>query len=195
VAEANEIAEQQRSRLVGLEGRLREADHVCVTAETALREAREQITRLEHAAAERAGLADADRDRLADALARIGDADRQIGALAARAEAADLAIGRAGALQHQLDEDAALRHQLAADGDLARTGSQLPIGELAQHVIMLEESINSLRANMRAASDETAMMDPSESVSTISAAVSQAAEHVETARAAIRALAASIGMS
>jgi chromosome segregation ATPase len=92
-------------------------------------------------------------------------------------------------------EDAALRHQLAADGDLARTGSQLPIGELAEHVIMLEESINSLRANMRAASDETAMMDPSESVSTISTAVSQAAEHVETARAAIRALAASIGMS
>jgi hypothetical protein len=38
-------------------------------------------------------------------------------------------------------------------------------------------------------------MDPSESVSTISNAVSQAAEHVETARAAIRALAASIGMS
>jgi hypothetical protein len=48
---------------------------------------------------------------------------------------------------------------------------------------------------MRAASDETAMMDPSESVSTISSAVSEAAEHVEVARTAIRALAASIGIS
>jgi hypothetical protein len=48
---------------------------------------------------------------------------------------------------------------------------------------------------MRAASDETAMMTPSESVTTISNAVSEAAEHVEIARAAIRALAASIGIS
>jgi outer membrane murein-binding lipoprotein Lpp len=84
---------------------------------------------------------------------------------------------------------------LEDDNELTRTGNQLPIAELAEHVTTLEESINSLRANMRAASDETAMMDPSESVSTISSAVSQAAEHVEVARAAIRALAASIGMS
>jgi len=81
------------------------------------------------------------------------------------------------------------------DRDLTRTGHQLPIAAVAEHVTTLEESINSLRANMRAASDETAMMDPSESVSTISFAVSQAAEHVEVARAAIRALAASIGIS
>jgi len=45
------------------------------------------------------------------------------------------------------------------------------------------------------ASDETAVMAPSESVDTISHAVSQAAEQVERARAAIRALSASIGMS
>jgi chromosome segregation ATPase len=113
-------------------------------------------------------------------------------------------------VQHMERDDAALRHQLAAaeerlrlaaidleddDNERTRTGSQLPIAELAEHVTTLEESINSLRANMRAASDETAMMDPSESVNTISSAVSQAAEHVEVARAAIRALAASIGMS
>jgi len=46
---------------------------------------------------------------------------------------------------------------------------------------------------MRAASDETAIMEPSDSVNAISSAVSQAAEHVEVARAAIRALTASIG--
>jgi chromosome segregation ATPase len=106
-------------------------------------------------------------------------------------------------------DDAALRRQLADaeqrlrdaidhqddDSEMTRTGSHLPIAELAEHVTTLEESINSLRANMRAASDETAMMDPSEAVSTISTAVSQAAEHVEVARAAIRALSASIGIS
>jgi chromosome segregation ATPase len=123
-------------------------------------------------------------------------------------------VTRAGELEHKLaqleHDDAGLRSQLAeaqerlrlaaidlgdADGERTRTGSQLPIAELTEHVTTLEESINSLRANMRAASDETAMMDPSESVNTISAAVSQAAEHVETARAVIRALAASIGMT
>ncbi|MBC7976076.1 MAG: hypothetical protein H7138_13975 [Myxococcales bacterium] len=81
------------------------------------------------------------------------------------------------------------------DSDLTRTGHPLPIAEVTEHVTVLEESINSLRANMRAASDETAMMEPSESVNTISTAVSQAAEHVEVARAAIRALAASIGVT
>jgi chromosome segregation ATPase len=110
----------------------------------------------------------------------------------------------------QLEQgDAALRRQLADaeerlrlaaidledDSELTRTGNQLPIAELAEHVNVLEESIDSLRANMRAASDETATMDPSESVNTISHAVSQAAEHVERARAAIRALSASIGMT
>ena len=47
---------------------------------------------------------------------------------------------------------------------------------------------------MRAASDETAMMDPSDSVIAVSSAVSAAAEHIERARAAVRALASSIGM-
>ena len=60
---------------------------------------------------------------------------------------------------------------------------------------MLEESIDSLRANMRAASDETATMEQSQSVAAISDAVSSAAEHIERARAAIRALQAAIGMN
>jgi len=78
------------------------------------------------------------------------------------------------------------------DSEATRTGNQLPIA-LAEHVSTLEESIDSLRANMRAASDETAMMDQSDSVVTISTAVSQAAEHIERARAAVRALQAAIG--
>ena len=71
---------------------------------------------------------------------------------------------------------------------LAKRTSQDPVPAL-------EESINSLRANMRAASDETAMMPPSDPVIAISSAVSQAAEHVERARAAIRSLSASIGIT
>ncbi len=42
--------------------------------------------------------------------------------------------------------------------------------------------IESLRANMRAASDETAMVDQTEPVIAITDAVRQAAEHVERAR-------------
>ena len=55
---------------------------------------------------------------------------------------------------------------------------------------MLEESIDPLRANMRAASDETAMMEQTEPVLVVTSAVSQAAEHVERARDALRALSA-----
>ena len=84
------------------------------------------------------------------------------------------------------DEDDGVEH--------THTGSQLPIA-FAEHLSVLEESIDSLRANMRAASDETAMMDQSDSVIAVASAVSQAAEHVERARAAIRAMNASIGIT
>ena len=77
--------------------------------------------------------------------------------------------------------------------DPTRTGEQLPVA-IAEHVTALEESIDSLRANMRAASDETAMMDQTDSVQAVAAAVSQAAEHVERARQALRLLAASVGL-
>ncbi|MBA3820343.1 MAG: hypothetical protein H0X17_15735, partial [Deltaproteobacteria bacterium] len=81
-----------------------------------------------------------------------------------------------------------------AGAEPTHTGSQLPIA-FAEHLAILEESIDSLRANMRAASDETAMMDQSDSVIAVSSAVSQAAEHVERARAAIRAMSASLDLS
>ncbi len=80
------------------------------------------------------------------------------------------------------------------EAESTRTGSQLPI-VLAEHVSALEESIDSLRANMRAASDETAIMEQSDSVIAVSSAVSQAAEHIERARASVRALAATIGLN
>ncbi len=79
------------------------------------------------------------------------------------------------------------------DSESTRTGAQLPI-VLAEHVSMLEESIDSLRANMRAASDETAAMNQSKSVVTIASAVNQAQADVERARGAIKLLASAIGM-
>jgi flagellar hook-basal body complex protein FliE len=75
----------------------------------------------------------------------------------------------------------------AKEDEPTNTGNALPI-EFAEHLTMLEEAIDSLKSNMRAASDETAMMDQTDSVVAVSSAVSQAAEHVERARDAIRVL-------
>ncbi|HSD89522.1 MAG TPA: hypothetical protein VLB44_18455, partial [Kofleriaceae bacterium] len=87
------------------------------------------------------------------------------------------------AAQHRAHED-----------EPTNTGGGVPL-EFAEHLSVLEESIDSLRANMRAASDETAMMDQSDSVIAVSSAVSQAAEHVERARDALRVLTAMVPQS
>jgi chromosome segregation ATPase len=116
-------------------------------------------------------------------------------------------VARAGELESKIvkleKEDERLRRQLgeaearaaaqrrAQDEEPTSTGKSLPL-EFAEHLSVLEESIDSLRANMRAASDETAMMDQTESVVTVASAVSQAAEHVERARDALRLLTAMV---
>jgi len=112
-------------------------------------------------------------------------------------------VSRASELEQKngkLEKDlAALRRQLAEtearaeaqararEDEPTNTGSALPL-EFAEHLNVLEESIDSLRANMRAASDETAMMDQTDSVIAVASAVSQAAEHVERARDSLRLL-------
>jgi len=80
----------------------------------------------------------------------------------------------------------------AQDDEPTSTGQPLPMA-FTEHLSVLEESIDSLRANMRAASDETATMEQSESVVAVSSAVSQAAEHVERARDSLRALTKIVG--
>ena len=77
--------------------------------------------------------------------------------------------------------------QRAQEDEPTNTGNAMPI-EFAEHLNVLEESIDSLKANMRAASDETAMMEQNDSVAAVSQAVSQAAEHVERARDALKLL-------
>ena len=61
-------------------------------------------------------------------------------------------------------------------------------GALAEHVAALTDSITSLRASMRAASDETAVMDQTDSVQIVTAAITSATEEIERARDALRAL-------
>ena len=77
--------------------------------------------------------------------------------------------------------------ELIPEDDAMRTSTAMP-GAVAEHLAVLEESIDSLRSNMRAASDETAVMDQTESVVVVASAVSNAAEHIERARQALRAL-------
>jgi chromosome segregation ATPase len=120
--------------------------------------------------------------RASEAEHKLVQAEREVAAL--RTRLADTEERLRAAIDREDDDDS----------ESTRTGSQLPI-VLGEHVSILEESIDSLRANMRAASDETAIMDQTESVVAVASAVSQAAEHVERARAAIRALAAAIGMA
>jgi chromosome segregation ATPase len=75
-----------------------------------------------------------------------------------------------------------------ATSDTNRTISAAPPDGVIDSLGVLEEAIDSLRANMRAATDETAMMDQTESVQVVAAAVSQAAEHLDRARSALRTL-------
>jgi hypothetical protein len=65
----------------------------------------------------------------------------------------------------------------------------LPAG-FAEQVASVSDSISSLRASMRAISDETAVMEQTESVQVVTSAATTAAEELERARDAVRALSA-----
>jgi hypothetical protein len=104
------------------------------------------------------------------------------------ARAAELEQHNARLRDALADAQARTEVETHGDDDLpTNVGPGLPLA-FAEHLSVLEESIDSLRANMRAASDETAMMAQNESVVAVASAVSQAAEHVERARAALRVL-------
>jgi hypothetical protein len=70
----------------------------------------------------------------------------------------------------------------------------MPIA-VAEQVSIIEESVESLRAEMRAASDTAMDLQPTPEITAISDAVSNAQEHIERARGAIRALQTAIGMN
>ncbi|HVV87064.1 MAG TPA: hypothetical protein VHE35_28690, partial [Kofleriaceae bacterium] len=93
---------------------------------------------------------------------------------------------------------AELEAQLAAtptSGPAAPAGTEperaavgAPPPAMTEHLTVLQDTLASLRASMRAASDETAVMDQTDSVQVVSSALSQAAEDIERARDAVRAL-------
>jgi hypothetical protein len=98
-------------------------------------------------------------------------------------------VARSAELEQKLAmaEARAAAQDRAHEDEPTNTGGALPL-EFVEHLSVLEEAIDSLRGDMRAASDETAMMDQTESVVIIATAVSSAAEHVERARDALRSL-------
>jgi chromosome segregation ATPase len=92
-----------------------------------------------------------------------------------------------------LEEQIRVLKQAPATGDRETTADtnktvSAPPDGVLDSLGVLEEAIDSLRANMRAATDETAMMDQTESVQVVASAVSQAAEHLDRARHALRTL-------
>lgn len=113
-------------------------------------------------------------------------------ALVARASELESQVARMEADTARLKRDLAeaeARVTAQPDRDDEPTNvASAPTAEVAEYLIVLEESIDSLRANMRAASDEAAVMEQTESVVVVSAAVSHAAEHIDRARSALRAL-------
>ena len=64
-----------------------------------------------------------------------------------------------------------------------------PMVAASEQISVLQDAFASLRASMRAASDEAAMMDQTDAVQVVSSALSQAVEEIERARDALRALA------
>ena len=75
----------------------------------------------------------------------------------------------------EAEKKLAAQHR-AHEDEPTNTGGGVPM-EFAEHLSVLEESIDSLRGDMRAASDETAMMEQTEPVQIVSNAISSAAEH------------------
>lgn len=167
-ARADAAAASARAEAAAVSARVDATQHDGATAELASLEAAVQAAEAT-AAAERRAAATA----LADAQSSHA---RELAALRTELAAAQRAL-HARAASTQTSDDRA-----ATSADVADT------------VAMLEEAIDSLRANMRAASDETAQMAPNESVVVVATAVEQAAEHLGTARAALRRLNAALGL-
>ena len=121
----------------------------------------------------------ADMARYSALVSRTTELEAKYGALEEEAQSLRRSLAEA--------EARAEAQERAKEDEPTNTGNALPI-EFAEHLNILEEAIDSLRANMRAASDETAMMEQTDAVIAIAMAVSQAAEHVERGRDAIKTL-------
>jgi chromosome segregation ATPase len=130
--------------------------------------------------------AQADLDKYEPVIAKSKEAIER----AARLERADADLRRKLA-ETEAKLRAAMEIASRVDQDVGRTTTSMPAA-MAEPMLVLEESIDSLRAEMRAAADEAAEMTPTPSVQAIAAAVGSAREHLDRAKAAMRALVALI---
>ena len=158
-------------RLAAIEPQLRDATQQLLVTRKSLDDAEARLDaarrRLDDDA-DAVGQANAWRAQLDGALIALTDAERRL--------ADSQAMARADA-QHRAD--VAL---------MAPTTAPTPSADAAAQFATLEESIDSLRANIRAARDEAAAMPASSSVEVVTSAIDQADDEMQRARQAVRAL-------
>ena len=136
---------------------------------------------------------------MADELA--GEVERlrsRVEAARGEAEAAERALAderaRRAAAEQQASElydriNERITTQTAPRPDESTAIGASPLVAAGEQISVLQDAFASLRSSMRAASDEAAMMDQTDSVQVVSSALSQAVEEIERARDALRALA------
>jgi hypothetical protein len=166
----DELARAKAAAASAAEGAERRAGELERRAAEAERRAREAAARAAAAAATPA----ADPQQ----AARVAELEAQLALLRRRLTETDA----------ELDELDRLKAELARRPAAAPAAPALPPG-FAEQVAALSDSLSSLRGSMRAISDETAVMEQSESLQVVSAAVAAAMEELERARDAVRALA------
>ena len=126
------------------------------------------------------------RSRVESARAEVEAAEQSVADERARRTAAEQ---QATELYDRLQERSTTQTSSArVDGDSTTVGMS-PLAAAGEQVSVLQDAFASLRSSMRAASDEAAMMDQTDSVQIVSTALSSAVEEIERARDALRALA------
>ena len=125
------------------------------------------------------------RNRVESARAEVEAAEVTLADERARRAAAEQ---QASELFDRVQEQSTTQTAPRVDGDSTTVGMS-PLAAAGEQVSVLQDAFASLRSSMRAASDEAAMMDQTDSVQIVSTALSQAVEEIERARDALRALA------
>ena len=140
----------------------------------------------------------ADRDRIDSARSEVAraherteadlsDAKAEIEALRRRCDEAQQKLADEQAAHSQAQSHAPENSEAADRGRVSKDDEQ--------RVHAIQQCLAALRKSMRAASDETAIMEPSESVDLVANAISEAATQIEEARDYASALGRALGVS
>lgn len=160
-AEAEQRAGAAERELSTMERRVREAEEHASSAQKAAQ-----------AAASRSGSSEA---------ARLVELEGEIGRLRKRLTETDAELDELDRLRTEIKK----RPAVAAPQPAPVASVGLPHG-MGEQIASLSDSVSSLRASMRAISDETAVMDQTDSVQVVTAAASSAMEEIERARETLR---------